>query len=85
MGRKGEISLSERLMVRILQESKKPMSLNNIIEVINRSHPELFKGRTPKNSLYSIIYRNEKKRQDRNEALLFNIKIEGKTSFYSLK
>ena len=52
----------EELMILALKASKKPLSLLQIVEKIIELKPEVFIGKTPKNSLYSIIYRNENKR-----------------------
>lgn len=74
----------ETLMVDVLKASKKPMSLNEIVETIKANNPESIRGKTPRNSLYSIVYRNEKRRHENNEPLLFNVETTGRRSIYSL-
>jgi hypothetical protein len=78
------INRLESLMLEVLQASKKPMTLNEIVDVIKSSNPESFNGKTPRKSLYSIIYRNEKRRQENNESLLFKVEITSRHAIYSL-
>lgn len=52
----------EPLMVAVLKKSRRPMSLLEVVAEIQALKPDVFVGKTPKNSLYSIIYRHEQKR-----------------------
>lgn len=78
-------NLLEEMMVKVLQDSKEPMTLNDIVDSIRKNNPGAFRGKTPKNSLYSIIYKHEKRRKERNEEMLFNIDIKQNYSLYSLR
>jgi hypothetical protein len=77
-------SYLEELMVQILQEAKEPLRLPEIAALIKASHPDAITGKTPANSLYSIIYRTEKRRTDRGEKTLFNKEYIKADCFYSL-
>lgn len=52
----------EEYMHEILSRAKKPLTLGEISEKIILKHPDAFRGNTPERSLYSIIYRREKRR-----------------------
>ncbi|WP_312437301.1 HTH domain-containing protein [Achromobacter sp.] len=60
----------EGLMVAALKK-KKALSLQEVVEAIQKKKPDVFTGKTPRNSLYSIIYRREKNRLERGNELLF--------------
>lgn len=77
-------STSEQLMVDVLTESKQALTLDEIVsEIISRS-PTALGGKTPKNSLYSVIYRREKRREERGLHALFKTTIRGGATYYSL-
>lgn len=75
-------SLLEDYMVEALLKSKKPMTINEITSYITKNHPDAFRGKTPRNSLYSVIYRKEKRRQERGEHLLFKKENRDSVSYY---
>ena len=58
-------------MIKILMESQTSMSLNEIVLRINEFDPLALQGKTPKKSLYSIIYRREEKRREAQEPSAF--------------
>lgn len=60
----------ETLMVEVLKK-KKALSLQEIVNEIVRVSPEAFTGQTPRNSLYSIVYRRDKNRVDQGKQPLF--------------
>ena len=63
-------------MIAVLTTNEKPMSLLEIVEQIKHLDSAVFNGKTPRNSLYSIIYKREKKREENGEKTLFKaIKI----------
>lgn len=66
-------------MVSVLKQRKKALSLNEVVEVITKTNPDVFTGKTPRNPLYSIIYRKEKSRIEKGEEPLF-IKEEARNS-----
>jgi hypothetical protein len=78
-------SLLEELMVDVLRDSPKPMTLSEIVETIKKSNPSAIVGKTPTNSLYSIVYRNEKRRIERGIDQLFNKEYVGADCVYSLR
>lgn len=61
----------EELMVSVLEARKIPLSLREITEEISESNPSIFTGITPVNSLYSIIYRREKRRLETGQKPIF--------------
>lgn len=71
-------------MVEILKIKKLPMSLGEIIEEIKICSPTALTGKTPRNSLYSIIYRREKRRIYADEEALFKTTEERREILYSL-
>lgn len=58
-----QTSQLEPMMVAVLKKKKKPLSLAEIVSEIAKIAPDRFTGDTPRNSLYSIIYRREKRRE----------------------
>jgi hypothetical protein len=74
----------EKHVVEVLEEVNRPMSLGEIAKEVRLRWPNELQGETPQNSLYSIIYRREKRRQQRGSKPVFNqLKIGGKV-FYEL-
>ena len=74
----------ERLLVEILDESESALTLQEIVKKIEGKEPGIFTGKTPSNSLYSVIYRRENRRRQRgHEPLLKTIK-EGRSVYYTL-
>lgn len=61
----------EELMVEILKKKKKPLTLLEVVDEISKTNPEVFTGKTPSKSLYSIIYRREKLRIEKGSQPMF--------------
>ena len=74
----------EDLMVYVLKKKSSPMSLGEIVEEMKKLSPELLTGKTPKNSLYSILYRRENRRIDAGEKPVFKTTEERREVLYSL-
>ena len=74
----------EAMMVDVLKKKKKALSLGEIVSEIERIEPSAFSGKTPTNSLYSIIYRREKRRIENGNQPLFLIEKDRNSSVYSL-
>ncbi|MEJ2793166.1 hypothetical protein WAE56_07090 [Iodobacter sp. LRB] len=73
----------EELMVKVLKKHK-ALSLQEIVDFLGKSEDVPFTGKTPSNSLFSIIYRREKRREDGNVPKLFLKEIVKGRSLYSL-
>jgi hypothetical protein len=65
-------SALEPLMIAVLKKKKVALSLQEIVFEIQKSSPSIFTGSTPRNSLYSIVYRREKRRASLGKEALFN-------------
>lgn len=74
----------ENLMIKILENRRVPMSLGEIVDEIKKIDASAFCGKTPRNSLYSIIYRREKRRIDSGEKPLFKTIEERREVLYDL-
>ena len=61
----------EPLMVEVLKRKRRPLSLREVVYEIAKVAPEQFTGSTPRNSLYSVIYRREKRRIALNQEVQF--------------
>jgi len=70
-------------MVKILKK-KNPLSLQEIVDEIMKRDETAFTGKTPRNSLYSIVYRNEKKRLEEKNQTLFLTNKERREIVYSI-
>jgi len=57
-------------MVKVLKKQGS-LSLIEIVDEIIKDDCSAFTGKTPRNSLYSIVYRNEKKRLEQKNQTLF--------------
>jgi hypothetical protein len=77
-------STSEQLMVDVLAESKQALTLDEIVSEITSRNPSALTGKTPRNSLYSVIYRREKRREERGLHALFKTTTRGGATYYSL-
>lgn len=77
-------SIAENLMLKILEHKKIPMSLREIVDEIKKIDPSVFCGQTPRNSLYSIIYRRERSRIENGESPLFKTTQERRETLYIL-
>lgn len=67
----GQRSRAEELMVEILRRRKSPMTLGEIVDVILSQEPTALSGATPRNSMYSIVFRRERRRKESRIPLLF--------------
>ncbi len=77
-------SPSEQLMVDVLKRSAEPLTLKEIVGKIIKREPGLLKGKTPSNSLYSIIYRRENRRKEYGLPRLFIKTTRGGAIHYRL-
>lgn len=80
MPRNRNKSTLELLMVNVLTEAKQALTLAEIVSKILESNPSALAGKTPRNSLYSVVYRREKRRK----VALFNTFTRGGSTYYSL-
>jgi hypothetical protein len=78
------LSITEELMVSVLKKQRKPLRLPEIVDEIRRLNPSVLDGKSPRNSLYSIVYRRERRRVERGEKALFLITQERNEVYYSL-
>ncbi len=74
----------EDCMVEVLAMSKTGLNLIQIIDAIKIKEPNIFTGKNENKSLYSIIYRREKRRIDSGEPTKFVIKPDRNGSIYKL-
>jgi len=84
MGWNRQKSDLEALMVEVLKMRKKALSLGEVVSEIEKMEPHAFTGQTPTKSLYSIIYRREKRRVANGGSPLFLIEKDRNASVYSL-
>ncbi|WGL99839.1 HTH domain-containing protein (plasmid) [Arsenophonus sp. aPb] len=80
----GKVSRNEQLMIKVLESSKEPLNLNEIVEAINILDKNCLVGKSPSKSLYSIIYRREKRRSLNNEKPIFIVSTRGGAKYYSI-
>jgi hypothetical protein len=73
----------EAMMLDILKGAKRPMTIVQIVEVIQLLEPSVFTGKTPHKSLYSIVYRNERRRISIGEKILFKKSVQNGSVFYT--
>jgi len=73
------------MMIQILNLSKDPISLTQIAKEIELSDPTILSGKTPRSSLYSIVYRREKRRELAGISRLFSQQVIHKEIFFSLQ
>lgn len=71
-------------MVAVLKQKKRALELQAIVDEIIKSHPTAFRGQTPRNSLYSIIYRRETRRAKDGQPPRFLTQKVGNQVLYSL-
>lgn len=84
MGWSRHLSVTEDLMVSVLKKQRKPLRLREIVDEIRRLDPSVLDGKSPVNSLYSIIYRREKRRKEAGGKTLFRVTQEWNEVYYSL-
>ncbi len=68
-------SRAEQMMIRILRVTTNLVSLAQIAKEIELSDPTILTGKTPRSSLYSIVYRREKRREDAGLKRLFKQQV----------
>lgn len=78
------ISTTEQLMVDVLNKATQDLTLDEIVNEILKLKPSALKGKTPKNSLYSVIYRREKRRVELGIDKIFITFVRGGATYYSL-
>ncbi len=71
-------------MVAVLKRARRPLTMREIAEQIVAEEPGAFTGKTPDRSLYSIMYRKEKRRRERGEAVLLAVVKDERTTRYRL-
>ena len=74
----------EALMAAVLREKKRALTLGEVVAEIKKTEPSAFTGKTPTNSLYSIIYRREKRRVENGEQPFFLVHKDRSLSVYSI-
>ena len=74
----------EKLLVETLEESKSALTLREIVYRIEEKSHGVFSGETPVNSLYSVILRREKRREQRGHEPLLRTVREGNSTKYIL-
>ena len=65
-------SRTEKLVVKLLLKKQTTLTINEIADGILEMQPGVLSGKTPARSLYSILYRREKRREEKghNKLLL---------------
>jgi len=77
-------STSEQLMVEVLEDAKQALTLDEIVSAMQNRDPSVLTGKTPTKSLYSVVYRREKRRSERGLKALFKTTSRGGSTYYSL-
>lgn len=77
-------STTEQLMIDVLAKSKQALTMDEIVSEILSNNPSALTGKTPRNSLYSVVYRREKRRAERGLQALFKTTTRGGATYYSL-
>jgi hypothetical protein len=77
-------SNAEQLMVDVLEQVGKPLTLIEIVEIMLKMNPIILTGKTPKNSLFSILHRREIRRKEMGYQTLFIKTTKGKDTFYRI-
>jgi hypothetical protein len=76
---------AEDLMIEVLTQMDKPLTLTEIVKEIHKVSPNVLTGKSPRNSLYSIIYRREKRRIETGVPTLFDTFTERRDVLYTLR
>lgn len=79
-----KLSNIETLAVRVLRESGMALTVGEIAKGITSINPDVLRGKTPTNSLYSVLYRKEKQRESAGEKALFVKFKKSSVLFYEL-
>ncbi|KIP71442.1 hypothetical protein SN11_17060 [Vibrio harveyi] len=80
----GKPSLGEELMIKVLKETNEPLTLDEIVLEIRRISHKALSGKTPSKSLYSTIYRREKRRKELGIKPIFSISNRSRAVYYAL-
>ncbi|WP_445374016.1 HTH domain-containing protein [Photorhabdus tasmaniensis] len=78
------MSRNEQLMIQVLESAMQPLNLAEIVEAINAIDDTSLTGKTPEKSLYSIVYRREKRRREKSQIPMFIVNKRGGTQYYSV-
>ncbi|MEI7376124.1 MULTISPECIES: HTH domain-containing protein [Dickeya] len=78
------MSRNEQLMIQVLESATQPLNLTEIVEAINVIDNTSLTGKTPEKSLYSIVYRREKRRREKGQTPIFTVNKRGGTQYYSV-
>ncbi|WP_161556295.1 HTH domain-containing protein [Dickeya undicola] len=78
------MSRNEQLMIQVLESATQPLNLTEIVEAINAIDDTNLTGKTPEKSLYSIVYRREKRRKEKGQEPMFIVNKRGGTQYYSV-
>lgn len=78
------MSSNEQLMIQVLESAMQPLNLAEIVNAINAIDGSSLTGKTPEKSLYSIIYRREKRRKENGQKPIFIVNKRGGTQYYSV-
>lgn len=79
-----QFSKTEELMLRLLRGNKKGMTLRQLVDEIRGIDSSCLTGKMPVNSLYSIIYRKEKKRAEMGMPAFFIKTVVHRETLYTL-
>lgn len=78
------ISKNEQLMISVLETAGQSLNMSEIVKAIAKKDKSALSGKTPEKSLYSIIYRREKRRKEQGKPPLFLVIKRGGTQYYQL-
>ncbi len=78
------MSRNEQLMFQVLESAMQPLNLAEIVNAIKAIDNTSLAGKTPDKSLYSIIYRREKRRKENGQSPMFIVNKRGGTQYYSI-
>ncbi|MRF68118.1 hypothetical protein GIJ48_16715 [Escherichia coli] len=79
-----KMSRNEQLMFQVLESAMQPLNLAEIVNAIKAIDNTSLAGKTPDKSLYSIIYRREKRRKENGQSPMFIVNKRGGTQYYSI-
>lgn len=77
-------SHTEELMTQVLKEKNRAMTIREIVTEIVKIDSNCLNGKNPTKSLYSIIYRREKRRILNNKPKAFTTSEDRGQTLYSL-
>lgn len=79
-----KVSKSEQLMIEVLKNAPQSLNMGEIVKAIQEKDSSVFTGKTPEKSLYSTIYKREKKRNERGFPSPFIVTTRGGSKYYKL-